>query len=839
VGGYGRRELFPYSDVDLMFLLDSELTKGQAERDGKDLIRRLSQQMWDCGLRLAPVTRTVAECERFQADNVEFTLALLDSRFLEGNPALFDGLAGQSIPKLVGRDHTKIVKRLAEVTRARHRRYGNTLFHLEPNIKDCPGGLRDAHVCAWLERLEQKRSGLDRFGEEYKHAREFLLLVRTFLHLRHERDDNTLDWHAQDQAATVSLGLAQAGQTAPDAAYWMRMYFRHARSIERAAAQELEEAAPRKRAARLSGMAAVRRLSTLHGEVGSSDFEIKEECIVLREAASREDDPSHDPEIMLEIFGSVAKTGAHLSRETEQRLEQALPLLSAHLEDGPGLWRRLERILTGAYAGQALRAMHAMGILELVLPEFHGIDALVIRDAYHRYTVDEHTFVLIDTLHGLLTPAVKGASEPEVSGLNLWGGRFATILRDLPHPGLLFLAALLHDTGKGHSAAGHAAESVRMAESVVARLELDSYERDLVLGLIRNHLEMSSALRRDVFEAETVRAFAARVPNPESLRMLTVFTYADISAVHPDALTPWKAENLHHLYVATAHFLDRNVDDERIGVAGESAVEERMHRVLALLPGKQAEVQRFLAGFPQRYLLTRTPEEIRRHFAMAERMEEGSSTLEAATEPGSASGLRESEVQLDCQFAPESSELTLVSRDRPMLFANMAGVLAAWGMNIVSANAFSNAEGIVVDRFRFTDGFRTLELNESERGRFVESIREALVGTTAVETMLAARQRSRRKAAKMQVKTHVGFDDGASMRSTVLEVIAQDTPGLLRALTLTLAAQGCNIEVALVDTEGEMAIDVFYVTRNGVKLEKAFQEVLRRVLVQGVEANAS
>jgi [protein-PII] uridylyltransferase len=630
----------------------------------------------------------------------------------------------------------------------------------------------------------------------------------------------------------------------------MRMYFRHARSIERAAAQALEEVAPRKRVLRRPGMTAARRLSALHAE--ANDFEIQDECLVLRPAPSRGDDPAHDPEVMLEVFASVAHTGCHLSRETEQRLEQALPLLSAHLEDGPGLWRWLERILTGAYAGHALRAMHAMGILELVMPEFHGIDALVIRDAYHRYTVDEHTFVLIDTMHGLLTPALATGSDPsglealgpeasrlEASGLRAWGGRFATILRDLPHPGLLFLAALLHDTGKGHSMTAHAAESVRMAENVVTRLELDAYERDLVLGLIRNHLEMSSALRRDVFEAETVRTFAARVPNPEALRMLTVFTYADISAVHPDALTPWKAENLHHLYVATAHFLDRNVDDERIGTVGESAVEERMHRVLALLPEKQAELQRFLAGFPQRYLLTRTPEEIRRHFAMAQQMEEGSSAGEASHAGTSASGLTEREVQLDFHFTPESSELTLVSRDRPMLFANMAGVLAAWGMNIVSANAFSNADGIVVDRFRFTDGFRTLELNVSERSRFVESIREALVGTTAVETMLAARQRSRRKTPKMQVKTHVGFDDGASTRSTVLEVIAQDTPGLLRALTLSLAAQGCNIEVALVDTEGEMAIDVFYVTRNGAKLEKEFEELLGRVLAQGVEANAS
>jgi [protein-PII] uridylyltransferase len=846
VGGYGRRELFPYSDVDLMFLLAPKL----AERDVKEPIRRLNQHLWDCGLRLSPMTRSLTECERFNPENVEFTLALLDARFLLGDEGLFERLAGRAIPRLIGREHTKIVARLAEVTRVRHQKYGNTLFHLEPNIKDCPGGLRDAHVCAWLDRLGD--GPLDGAGatqdDEFCKAREFLLLVRTFLHLRHQRDDNTLDWHAQDQAAAVALGVgrgngaAERGGGAPDAAYWMRLYFRHARSVERAAAQALEDAVPAKRASRVPGMAALRRLASQKSDETRKEFELKDGCVVLQRATASGDDPAHDPEVMLAVFAAVARSGARLSRETEQRLEGALPLLSAHLEDGPGLWRHLELILTAPHAGGALRAMHAMGILELVLPEFHGIDALVIRDAYHRYTVDEHTFVVIDTLHALLAPVAK-----ETSGLAPWAAKFAPILKDLPHPGLLFLAALLHDTGKGHSAAGqngagqngagqntgHAEESVRLAEHVVRRLELDSYEAGLVLGLIRNHLEMSAALRRDVFEAETIRTFAARVPNPEALRMLTLFTYADIFAVHPDALTPWKAENLHHLYVATAHFLDRNVDDERVGSMADAEVADSIHRVAALLPGEQAELERFLAGLPQRYLLTRTREQIKAHFEMAKRLGRPGVMLAAAE-----GVVPEDEVQLQFQYAPESSEITLVSRDRPMLFATMAGALAAWGMDIVTADAFSNAEGVVVDRFRFHDSFRTLELNESERERFVESVRNALTGAMSVESLLAGRRRGRRKARKIEVESHIAFDDAASVRSTLVEVVAEDTPGILRAVALTLGARGCSIEVALVDTEGEVAIDVFYVTRGGEKLEKDFQDSLRRTLLEAIEENA-
>jgi [protein-PII] uridylyltransferase len=195
-------------------------------------------------------------------------------------------------------------------------------------------------------------------------------------------------------------------------------------------------------------------------------------------------------------------------------------------------------------------------------------------------------------------------------------------------------------------------------------------------------------------------------------------------------------------------------------------------------------------------------------------------------------------IELDFRYAPGVSELTLITRDRPMLFASMAGALAGWGMNIVTADAFSNAHGVVVDSFRFSDTFQTLELNESERVRFLTSVRDVIAGKADLEALLASRRRGRRKVAKMRVESRVDFDDSASTHSTLLQVVAQDTPGLLRALSLTLAEHGCNIEVALVDTEGETAIDVFYVTRSGNKLNRSEQEALRTGLLEAMERNA-
>ncbi|WP_433972099.1 [protein-PII] uridylyltransferase [Tunturiibacter lichenicola] len=807
VGGYGRRELFPYSDVDLLFLLDSKVP----EKDVKDAIRRVNQEMWDCGIRVAPATRKLAECEKFDPENAEFALSLLDHRLVTGDEALYGSFAGQSVPKLLQREHKAVMIRLLEMTRARHAKYGDTLFHLEPNIKDCPGGLRDVHVCGWMTKLieaaelAQKKgseakgvSAAD--GDEFRKAVDFLWLVRCFLHYRHERDDNTLDWQAQDAAAEDAVGLKGRKPKKADAAYWMRLYFRHARSVERRVEQMLDEVpAPSK----LLGLKRERKI-----EVTQHGFRLERGRVMLQSAAEFGHDPAEDPDVVLQVFAAMAKTGVTLGRDAEERLSEGLPLLSAQLEEGPALWHHLQGVLTGIHAGDALRSMHALGVLELLIPEFHGIDALVIRDAYHRYTVDEHTFVLIDTLHGLESAQSGGMAE--------WATRFGGVLRELPHPGLLYLAALLHDTGKGRSTGDHTRESARMAESVLERLELDTYESGLVVSLITNHLEMSAALRRDIFDAETVRAFAGKMQTPEALRMLTLFTYADINAVHPDALTPWKAENLWRLYIATANYLDRSVDDERLGAQEES---ELVHRVVALLPGQKAAVREYLEGFPERYVLTRTPEQVRTHFKMA-------------------TGFAGDPVQLDFRYAATVSELTLVTRDRPQLFATMAGVLAAWGMNIVTADAFSNRQGVVVDSFRFTDGFRTLEMNASEHEVFVKSVHDVMTGAVSVEKLLSGRRRGRRKAPLVVVETRVEFDDEASSHSTLLEVVAQDTTGLLRALSLTLAAQSCNIEVALVDTEGETAIDVFYLTRGGAKLDKDEEVVLRQALLQAIEENA-
>jgi [protein-PII] uridylyltransferase len=799
VGGYGRGMLFPYSDVDLLFCVEKSTAK-----IAKQPVRRLSQVLWDCGIQVAMTMRQPSDCSRFDAANPEFGLSLLDLRSLGGDSELFRRLRDKSVAKMRQRDAKVIAAELVKLTRERHAKYGGTLFHLEPNIKDCPGGLRDAHVCQWLNGL---RRGAPAPAPEFEDALAFFAAVRCFLHYRHERDDNTLDWQAQDAAAEQGIGLGARSRV--DAAYWMRAYFRYARIVERCLARAAEDFG-----LRIEAEVPVRRLKL----PANAGFVIKAGRIELAALGPSGIDAAHEPEIVLAVFAAMARTGAALTPAGEERIADAIPLLSANLEEGPGLWQQLSAILTGERAAMALRSMHALGVLELILPEFHGIDALVIRDAYHRYTVDEHTFVLIETLHGL--EADPGPNAPE------WRVKFRSMIRELQNPGLLYLAAVLHDTGKGRAGASHAAESARMARNVLARLEMDAYDSAMVMRLIENHLEMSAALRRDIFDAATVRAFASKVQTHESLRMLTLFTYADIAAVHPDALTPWKAENLWRLSMAANNQLDRNVDDERVhtrgsldGTDASRARDEKIARILSLAGGDAPDAEHFLEGFPERYVKTRSAEVMLQHFAM---------TRHFAAEP----------FQIAFQYSPAVNEITLVTQDRPRLFAGMASALAAWGMNVVTADAFANSAGVVVDTFRFTDSFRTLELNESERQRFVASLRDLIAGRASVEKLLSGRRRARRRAPRIVVETRIEFDNTAAAHSTLLQVVAQDIPGLLRAISMTLSSLAYNVEVALVDTEGETAIDVFYLTSGGSQLSDAQERALREALLAAIAANA-
>jgi len=788
-GGFGRGWLFPYSDIDVLFLFGDR----DAEQAFKNPVRRFSQELWDLRLKLSPASRTLAECDRYDANNTEFTISLLDCRFLSGDRDLFRRLRDKTIPKLVGRESRALLQGLAEVTRERHAKYGMTLYHLEPNLKEAPGGLRDLNVASWLALV----SAMDKLGDwpnasslrppvrkQLESALDFLMAARCFLHFRHSRDDNTLSWEAQDAAAARKIGAPDAERLS--AADWMRIYFGHARAVERTVTQLLEEIPE-------AWSALYRQVQSWRSRLTTSDFSVVDGLVFLQQPSALE-----DPEVLLRLFHFMAHHGLKLSATTEYRIEQALPALAATPPRGAELWLYLQETLLEPHAADALRAMHSLRLLTLLLPELKLIDSLVVRDFYHRFTVDEHSFLAIESLHRLK----QSQSE--------WDKRYAELLGELEAPEILYLTLLLHDTGKGVPGSNHVEASLDIAGRAMDRLDVDPRERAEVVFLIGNHLEMSAALRRDIFDPATVAALAEKVGTPERLKMLCLLTYADIKAVNPEALTPWKAENVWQLYIATENYLNRSAD-QRVHADINN---EKLARLRSLAPVTGARFKSFLEGFPQRYLLVHSAEEVMRHLQLAG---------ELANDP----------VLVELRRGRHWYDLTLVTKDRPFLFATMSGVLAAWGMNIVKANAFSNAAGTVVDTFHFTDRFRTLELNLSEWARFKNSVISILVGEADLEKMLRDRQRSEKGViAKVKVETKIEFDDSSSSTTTLVQVIAQDRPRLLHRLASCLSDQECNIEIALIDTEGQMAIDTFYLTSAGKKLKPEHQKQVEKALVE-------
>jgi len=790
MGGFGRSTLFPGSDIDLLYLVASPQVE-EAVRSG---IRSLNQEMWDLRLRVSPATRLLQECEKLQQDNVEFTISLLDCRFLAGDAALFARLRDGALPRLVVRERQPLVQRLAELSHERHHKFGDTIFHLEPNLKEGPGGLRDYNVACWLRQIvayEKHRATPGPPNGEIARALNFLFATRCFLHYRSGRDDNSLTWEAQDAAAETGVGL-KPGE-AVSAGVWMRSFYRHCRAITRYTAQALDEIPP-------AHSTLFQQYQQWRSRVSTADFSVAMSRIYLQQP-----EDIRQPDVMLRLFIFMARHGFRLSPDTERRVERALPAMTAALPQDSALWSYLRQILVLPSAALALREMHELGLLAQVLPEFRDIDALVIRDFFHRYTVDEHTFRAIETLHGLAK-----SQDPQER-------RYASLLVELTEPELLYLTLLLHDIGKGAPPGeSHVEAGLRLLGPIVERLQLEPDGGELVEFLIGSHLDMSALLRRDIYDPATVRALAERAGTPERLRMLCLLTYADIKAVNPEAMTPWKAEDLWQLFMAASNYIDHRADQDRLDPERET--ERVIAKVRALPAERRPQLTAFLAGLPRRYLLTHTPQAIAEHCEMAARLE---------AQP----------VQIGLRRTGQLHQLTVITSDRPMLFATICGVLTGWGMNIIKAGAFSNRAATVVDTFLFADPFRTLELNPQERERFQASLASVLTGETKLQQVLEGRLRGpRNPVAKAVGETRLVFDNECSTRCTVMELIAADRPGLLHRAANILSNHGCDIEIALIETEGHRAYDVFYLTAAGAKLDEDGQRQLREALLEELSA---
>jgi [protein-PII] uridylyltransferase len=764
VGGYGRRELFPHSDIDMMFLVPEGAPGGAA----KEALAQFMRSIWDCGLRLSHSVHSVRECCEIHEGNIELTVSLIDRRFLTGDEDLYQSLADR-LPKFFQAQRTTISRQLCRLAHQRHTKFHNTIYHLEPNIKEGPGGLRDLHLVAWLEQLAGTTGeGRARTAPDA----EFLFRLRCYLHYRSNRDSNLLSFDAQEEYAEQSY------EAEPDAAAVMRQYYRHARAIQRNTLRTIETFEA-KSSSLLAGFRDWR------SRLSNAEFTVSRDRALFRSPVQLE----KDPDVLLRLFLLAGRHKVTLHPETERKIAERLPALTAWFAEPRAIWPALREVLSLPHAATAVRAMHDSGVLRAIFPEWGLIECYVVRDFNHRYTVDEHTLVTLETLQELAATEV-----PERR-------RFSNLMSEIEDHSILRLALLFHDVGKGGETDSHAMESARVAELAAVRIGVPDESRKLLAALIEQHLTLSSAMNgRDLDDPSTGRWLADRVGTIEVLKNLTLLTFADTSAVNPTAMSPWRLEQLWRVYVTAHRELTRELDTHRIQSAPASA-----------------ERESFLKGFPTRYLRIHSDAEVAYHMELDVQR-------------------RETGMALDIQKRGGVYHLTVLAKDRLFLFASMAGALASFGMNILRAEAFANQQGTILDTFAFSDPQRTLELNPPDLDRLRQTLERVLLGKLDVKTLLRNRPKPALPSKNSRIQSRVSFDDKASETATLVEVVTQDRPGLLYDLASAFSEAGCSIEVVLVDTEAHRALDVFYITANGRKLEQALLDSLHARLVERAAA---
>ncbi|MEQ1869287.1 MAG: HD domain-containing protein [Vicinamibacterales bacterium] len=768
LGGYGRRELCLHSDIDLLVLFAT--TIGPAE---EKFLHAFLNPLWDFGLTIGHHVREVHEGAGLENDNAEFQLALTDARPVVGDATLLDQfLAASDIAKTA----TRTLDALKALIVERHARYNDTLYQLEPDVKESPGGLRDlfgAQTIAMLTDpalLSQGGSG----ARSLEDAEEFLLRVRSILHLESKRNHNVLSHELQERAAEI---LGYTGQTPQQRVErFMGDYFRHARAIDRTLRWALR-AAPQPVDRNI-----VRAVDGMR-------------FVDVREAAER-------PETWLMLFQNAIEAGCPVSDEALTALQQNAGRYRA--EDffpTPADRDRLLRFLKprpGLYA--RLSQMHDCGLLGQMIPEFKAINCRVVRDFYHKYTVDEHTLLTIRNLERLTEP-----TRPE-------RGRFARLMSELQRPELLVLSLLLHDVGKW-SDDDHAVESAKMARELFERLDLDDEARQMIDFLVVHHLKMSLvAFRRDTEDPEVVRQFGEFIGVEERLKMLCLMTLADVEAVSKETLTPWKEELLWRLYVDAYNFLTLSYADEVISrdqAAIAGLIEQRPSDLSA------DAVTGFVEGLPRRYLQLFDQSAVYRHVR-------------------ESANLRPDAVKAWIERRDAGWELTVLAHDQPFLFSNISGVLSSFGMDIHRGFAFTKANGLIVDAFHFVDDERFLELNKGGDEQLLKVLHDVLERKTDVAVRLKGREQGifRRNLPGFAPVIHC--DNESSRRYTIVEIVAENAIGLLYRVSRVMSELGCDVDLVLIATEGRRAIDVFHLTRAGQKLsvpqQREMIDNLQRVL---------
>ncbi len=764
LGGFGRRELSPRSDVDIMFLWG----KGEG-RSTPGFAGYLVRLMWDSGLKLGHSVRTMMELKKALRTDPDLKTALLDGRWICGDKKLRKKLSGIK-DNIRNRERGVLLKAKLSETRERWKRFGGSYHLIEPNVKESPGGLRDFQTIRWLGEVlpwKGKLEGLYRLAlvdrEEIRDIREafdFLVRTRNEIHLQSHSDNNVLTVESQEKIAE-GLGYREKDHLLM-VEHFMRDYYSFTRSVYSVIERILEETHGRGNLRVVDG--------ALYKRVGTKGLG----RLNLRLMGDKmEEDP-------LFMFKEQLRTGRHFSPHMERRVRKAFREEYSGTEY-PEKMREsfIELLDMEGHKEPVIRNMHELGVLELVFPVFKDLTCLKKQGLYHQYTADEHSLQAIAHLESL--------DEER-------GGLLHYLYREVGESLELILAVILHDIGKV-GARNHARGGARMAAKILKSFPVSTGRRSRVVFLIRNHLLLSHfAQRRDMEDRDTCLQFIKRVKNSHNLKLLYLLTYADLKATGKGVWTSWKENLFENLYYRTNRLL---AEEAELKAGYGKVFEDKRAELLESCSNRQGReiMEAHLEGLPSRYQMVVSPSQVQAHLEMLER-------------------LKDSTVVTEVRKLEHSIEITICTRDTPFRLSQLCGAITINDLNILGAYAFTRKDGKVIDIFNVigVNGNLSFPAGKWEKlKQDLEAVMESRIDLE--EAYLAhAKKWKRRVNSGMRVSYGVEFENNLSGKSTVIDITASDRPGLLYRLTKTLSEEGLDIQSAQITTQGRKIADSFYVT---------------------------
>ncbi len=807
-GGYGRAELNPQSDVDLLFLYPHKVTPYV-----ETVTETILYSLWDTRLQVGHAVRSVRECVRLAASDLKIKTALIDARFVCGDESLRDELLRSLDREIKPRGTQKFFREKLLESEARHHAYGDSVYLLEPQVKEGAGGLRDLHTALWVAKIKFKVSSLRELAvkgvmnaselAELEAARGFLFRVRNALHFISGAHQDQLTFELQELVA-ANLGYrAAAGDPMKAVERFLKDYYLHASTVTRFSQAIIDRSVNPPRPYRLIGRMMARTIRPgiliIGGEINVSNGEIFAE----------------QPTELVRLFADAQGHGVRLAPHLADRIRAEARRIDESLRASPEVAELFLAILRApARVYETLHEMHKLGVLAQILPEWAHLRCLVLHDLYHIYTVDEHSLMGVRELERL-----RSGERADAAPL------LTQTMREVDKVELLFLAMLMHDSGKGLGG-GHSEKGAAFARAVAARLDLNEDDAHELEFLVANHLVMSHlSQRRDIHDDRLVIDVAKMVGTPEALKRLYLLTYADMRATGPKVWNNWKDMLLGETYLRVQEAFARGFEPQdradRVARIGERVLDEvRAERGAAAA----AQCEAFLSSMPDSYFLTTPESVIPEHAAMVRRVAEEGLVTSVTHYPA-------------CEF----SEFTVATRDREGLFAILTGVLAASGMNIVGARIATSTEGVVVDAFRVSHLERREIALDDERWQRVRDLLEAvLAGRTVLAEVMARAERpgilDRRYEPRLG--TEVVIDNSISETYTVIDIYTQDRVGLLHRIARTFLALALQVHLAKITTNVDQVLDVFYVSEADGRKTERIDEV-RGTLLEALRNDAA